>query len=91
MSPGPSFRGLENEEEPTRENGREKPMRLEGKIRARCPGNQWSHLETMAVGWESSKLIILEKLGVEEQGMENETRVHISLQNGRIVFLFICS
>ena len=35
---------------------------------------------------ESSKLIILKQLGIEDQGVENETCIHISLQNGRMVF-----
>lgn len=67
-------------------------MRLEGKIR------QCTVLETGGLTWslwqlegESSKLIRLETLGVEEQGVENEACVHVSLQNGRMVFLFICS
>lgn len=48
--PWPLLRGMENVEETIRENGRQKPMRLEGRVRAQCPGNQRSHLETMAVG-----------------------------------------
>lgn len=54
-------------------------MRLEGKIR------QCTVLETGGLTWslwqlegESSKLIRLETLGVEEQGVENEACVHVS-------------
>lgn len=44
------------------------------------------------LGEESSKSVTLEKLGIKDKGMENETHFHISLQNRRTVFLFaLCS
>lgn len=39
---------------------------------------------------ESSKPIVLEKLGVEEKDMENETYFHVSLQSRSTIFLFAC-
>lgn len=66
-----------------------------GPHRTRADRGQW-RVGLAQSGWqlgeESSKPIILEKLGVEEKSMENETYFHISLQNRSTVFLFaLCS